>query len=108
MADYYPKQLAEFVQDQWGVPKDQIKDQELNESSDEDTLPSLPLLEELLSTAYQASLWRDEGRPVSFRLILRAPDRFTSNEGPPTGLTFWQSSFLRTEVCISSKAGTEL
>jgi len=78
MEDAYPKQLAEFVQDQWiGIE---------NKTKDEDMLPSLSILEQLLSTTYQASLLHDEGRSVTFRLILCKPDRFTSNEGPPTGL----------------------
>jgi hypothetical protein len=33
-------------------------------------LPQAPVLEQLLSTCYQASLLREENRPVRFRLML--------------------------------------
>jgi hypothetical protein len=42
-------------------------------------------LEDLVSTAYQASLLRDEERPVTFRLLLREPDALPPYGGPPTG-----------------------
>lgn len=50
-----------------------------------------PLLEpalfaSLLSTAYQASLLRDEGRPVIFRLLVAPPDALPADSGPPRGL----------------------
>src|SRR5215475_14051298 len=51
-----------------------------------DSLPDMPVLETLLSVCYQASLLREEERPVRFRLILRAPDQFLVTDGPPTGL----------------------
>jgi hypothetical protein len=44
------------------------------------------LLEAVLSTAYQASLQRDEGRQVIFRLLLSPPEALPDNEGPPSGL----------------------
>jgi len=50
-----------------------------------------PLLEpalftSLLSTAYQASLLRDEGRPVIFRLLVAPPEALPVDGGPPDGL----------------------
>ena len=50
-----------------------------------------PLLEpalftSLLSTAYQASLLRDEGRPVIFRLLVTPPEALPVDGGPPEGL----------------------
>jgi hypothetical protein len=40
----------------------------------------------LLSTCFQASLMREEERPVRFRLILREPGHFTSGQAPPEGI----------------------
>lgn len=51
-----------------------------------DRLPDCRTLTLLLSTCYQASLMREEERPVRFRLILRDPDRFPLGQGPPDGL----------------------
>jgi hypothetical protein len=44
------------------------------------------LLKALLETAFEASLLREENRPLVFRMILRDPDRFPPSEGPPEGL----------------------
>jgi len=49
-------------------------------------LPDASVLEQVLSTCYQASLLREEERPVMFRLILRDPGLFPIEEGPPTDL----------------------
>jgi hypothetical protein len=43
-------------------------------------------LESLLSTAYQASLLRDEGRQVIFRLLVAPPEALPAAGGPPNGL----------------------
>jgi hypothetical protein len=44
------------------------------------------VLQHLLSTCYQASLLREETRPVTFRLALGEPDLFAAKAGPPAGL----------------------
>jgi hypothetical protein len=44
------------------------------------------VLEEALSACYQASLLREEERPVTFRLALTEPERCPSELGPPSGL----------------------
>jgi hypothetical protein len=44
------------------------------------------LLEMVLSIAYQASLQRDEGRQVIFRLLLSPPESLPVDDGPPSGL----------------------
>ena len=44
------------------------------------------MLEEALSACYQASLLREEERPVTFRLALTEPERCPSELGPPSGL----------------------
>ncbi len=42
-------------------------------------------LHRLVSVAFQASLLRDETRPVTFRLTIAPPSSFNPDEGPPTG-----------------------
>jgi len=49
-------------------------------------LPEPAQLEEILSVCYQASLLREEGRPVTFRVAFGAPDLFATAGGPPAGL----------------------
>jgi len=77
--------LARYVTDHWG-------DTRLNELSSvidcgpEDSLPDQDTLDHLISCCYQASLMREEDRPVRFRLILREPGCFDNKDGPPTGL----------------------
>jgi hypothetical protein len=44
------------------------------------------VLERILSAAYQASLLRDEDRPVRLRLIVADPGAFSLHAGPPEGL----------------------
>jgi DisA bacterial checkpoint controller nucleotide-binding len=48
--------------------------------------PDRTTLELLISSCYQASLMREEERPVRFRLILRDPEQFPPSQGPPDGL----------------------
>ena len=49
-------------------------------------LPPPPMLEDLSSTCYQASMLREEERPVQVRLVLASPDLFPAAEVPPLGL----------------------
>jgi hypothetical protein len=49
-------------------------------------LPAPAVLEQLLSVCFQASLLRDEGRPVTFRIAFANPEAFPANGGPPGGL----------------------
>ena len=49
-------------------------------------LPGGLVLESLLSTCYQASLLREEERPVVFRMIFAPPRCFPKGDGPPDGL----------------------
>lgn len=49
-------------------------------------LPELHTLETLLSTAYQATLLREEERAVTFRLIVGDRGSFPDESGPPEGL----------------------
>jgi hypothetical protein len=79
----YPDDLASFVREHW---KDSSRDAEGAKDEREDSLPAAPVLEALLSTCYQASLLREEARPVTFRLIFADPELFSVEEGPPQGL----------------------
>ena len=48
--------------------------------------PTLDALERLITICYQASMLREELRPVTFRLILAEPGKFPCDQGPPDGL----------------------
>jgi hypothetical protein len=48
--------------------------------------PSRQRLEHALSASFQASLLRDEGRSITFRIALASPRLFVPAAGPPTGL----------------------
>ena len=50
------------------------------------TLPEPSQLEEVLSVCYQASLLREEGRPVTLRVAFAGPEVFPHAAGPPAGL----------------------
>ncbi|MFZ0930675.1 MAG: putative sensor domain DACNV-containing protein [Syntrophobacteraceae bacterium] len=77
--------LALYVTDHWG-------DSRLSGLSSiidcgpGDSLPDQETLHHLISCCYQASLMKEEGRQVRFRLVLREHGCFDSNDGPPTGL----------------------
>jgi len=49
-------------------------------------LPKPAALRHLCSVAFQASLLREEDRPVRFRLFVGAPERLQARLGPPEGL----------------------
>ncbi|MDX1763148.1 MAG: hypothetical protein R3231_02385 [bacterium] len=86
MIHAYPHDLAHFIQQHWAEAQCVGDFCRLSDGGDSDPLPELPVLEQLLSTCYQASLMHEEERPVRFRLILRDPERFNPHQGPPTGL----------------------
>jgi hypothetical protein len=73
-AHAYPPDLAARTEERWqGLPPGPA-------------LPPRAVLEEILSTAFQASLLRDEERPVTIRLLLAAPEELPVSGGPPGGL----------------------
>jgi hypothetical protein len=73
-AHAYPPDLAARTEERWSsLPPGPA-------------LPPRPLLEQILSTAFQASLLRDEERPVTIRLLLAEPDELPASGGPPGGL----------------------
>ncbi len=73
MVHAYPEDLARLVYDRLVA-------------EDNDVLPDLDVLSELLSVAYQASLLREEERPTTFRLVFAPRGRFTDDGGPPMKL----------------------
>ncbi len=74
----YPGDLARFVRDRWrGVP-------EL--TGGVDPLPDAAALEGFFAACYQASMLREEERPVVFRTILAEPPLFAPEGRPPDSL----------------------
>jgi hypothetical protein len=73
----YPKDLASFLRERWQEERDQAGA----------SLPDLKVLEHLISICYQASLLREEDRPVRFRAIFLPLDHFPSDLGPPAEMT---------------------
>src|SRR5215203_5179958 len=74
----YPGDLAQFVRDRWrNVP-------ELPGGAD--PLPKAAALEGFFAACYQASMLREEERPVVFRAILAEPGLFDPEGRPPEGL----------------------
>jgi hypothetical protein len=74
----YPADLTERVLTRWQEARTAG---EINEP-----LPSPGDLATILSICYHASLLREEGRPVTFRLALSEPGLFNDADGPPSGL----------------------
>ncbi|MHC1767675.1 MAG: putative sensor domain DACNV-containing protein [Verrucomicrobiia bacterium] len=82
----YPDDLAKLVRRRWnGVHGSDIFP-DLPENSSADSLPHSAVMRELLSICYQASLMREEGRGVRFRLILCAPERLAALDNRASGL----------------------
>ncbi len=86
MTHSYPRELALILNEQWDHVPAAGSGEPAGQVCATDRLPDLPDLEFLLSACYQASLMRDEGRPVTFRLLLRDPSRIEAHDGPPAGL----------------------
>lgn len=79
----YPHSVAGFILDQWQRQPGQSKGAPHLWN---DQPPSLESLERLITICYQASMLREELRPVTFRLILAEPSQFPCDQGPPDGL----------------------
>ena len=88
MEHAYPCDLAAFVAARWGDDIDSWDSRSpVAHEPPLDPLPELSVLEEVLSTCYQASLLREEEQPVVFRLALTKPEVF-----PPSafgGIDVW-------------------
>ncbi len=85
MRHAYALDLARYVADHWGDTRLSKLSGEIDCDSG-DCLPDQITFEHLISCCYQASLMKEEDRPVRFRLILRDPGCFDSKDGPPMGL----------------------
>ncbi len=70
----YPNKLAALVRHRWNAPFSGANLFKLPVCPNAVALPPAAQLRELLSTCYQASLLREEGRAVRFRLMLYAPE----------------------------------
>jgi hypothetical protein len=74
----YPGDLARFVRDRWRAVPDL--------PTGIDPLPDAAALEGFFAACYQASMLREEERPVVFRAILAEPALFDPEGRPPEGL----------------------
>jgi hypothetical protein len=72
----YPGDLARLVRDRWRDGREPAADDG----------PDATTLEEFFSACYQASMLREEERPVTFRAILAEPVLFPPEGSPPEGL----------------------
>ena len=75
----YPRELAEKIISEWPEVTNPLDD-----------LPPKEALIFLLSEAFQASLLREESRPIRCRLVLINPSELSEAEGPPTGMQVLQ------------------
>jgi hypothetical protein len=80
----YAGEFAEYVHTLWAERRF-CRQQSGIDCRHADALPGLNVLEHILSVCFQASLLREEERPVRFRLILREPGHFPAADGPPHG-----------------------
>ncbi|WP_163338831.1 putative sensor domain DACNV-containing protein [Desulfopila sp. IMCC35008] len=71
MIHKYPQDLVGSLQDKWHG---------LSAAGELRILPETSVLEDLLSTCYQASQMREESRDISFRLMLAEPEEYSINE----------------------------
>ena len=81
----YPDELVSFIFEIWQDPffLERLRADGIDTSTQ---LPGRAVLEKIISTCYQASLLQEEERQVMFRLIIRDPELFPADDGPPTGL----------------------
>jgi hypothetical protein len=81
----YPRELVSFIFDRW---KDTLFIERLRSAGFDPSvqLPDRAALEQVISICYQASLMKEEERPVTFRVIIRDEHLFCADDGPPIGL----------------------
>ena len=83
----YPRDLAAFVAARWeNSLGNSDSHAPVPHNPPVDPLPEASVLEEVLSTCYQASLLREENHPVLFRLAISRPEVIPPGSGPPDGL----------------------
>jgi hypothetical protein len=93
----YHIDLANYVRQCWPVGGQEY-DPDVSATGD---LPALPHFEKLLSICYQASMLREEERPVRLRLLLADPEQFSAQEFPPMGLH--RQMFTRPRPCTEQE-----
>lgn len=81
----YPEEFVSFIFDQCQDPQFQARLRAVGVDAAV-WLPDRAVFQQVISTCYQASLMREEERPVRFRLIICAPELLPGDAGPPTGL----------------------
>jgi len=74
----YPGDLARFVRDRWGDAP--------GLPGSVDPLPEAAALEGFFEACYQASMLREEERPIVFRAVFAEPELFDPEGRPPEGL----------------------
>ncbi|CAA9455105.1 MAG: hypothetical protein AVDCRST_MAG02-1489 [uncultured Rubrobacteraceae bacterium] len=88
----YPGDLARFVMERWedtsAAPASPAARGRAGSGTGDPAAapPDVAALEEMLAVCYQASMLREEERPVTFRAVLAEPDLFSPRGGPPEGL----------------------
>jgi hypothetical protein len=83
MVHKYPKDLVVRLLEKWHRP---ITDVE-KRSDTAKPLPNVAMLEDLVSTCYQASQMQEESREIRFRLMLAEPEEYgTQEDGLSLGL----------------------
>lgn len=82
----YPRDLSSFVTNRWNPAGGILARESGSLPYVGQPLPDPDTLEKVLSTCYQASLLRDEERPVTFRAIFCPAESLPAVDGPPTGL----------------------
>jgi len=82
----YPKDLAHLVRQRWAEVPSPRFDSSAGAPPLEIALPRPEVLERLFSVCYQASLLHEEGRLITFRIVVAEPEAFCAADGPPTGL----------------------
>ena len=75
----YPRELAKKIVSYWPIAADPL-----------DRLPPEEAIVALISEAFQASLLREESRPVRCRLALVTPSELSDAVGPPMGVNALQ------------------
>jgi len=86
MVHSYPQHLAKVLIEKWHADDGKLLLSGASGDVPHDQLPDVGVIEEIISTCYQASMLREEERPLRFRLMLREPEKLPPEEGPPDGL----------------------
>jgi hypothetical protein len=82
----YPKHLADVVKEHWNKRNSAEAGSLVEDAKANDDLAGAEILKRLLAICFEASLLRDEGRGVRFRLMLRDPHLFSHDDASPSGL----------------------